>query len=65
MVINIFLGGLCKETSGTGIKKLLSAGTLTLDRILLQSDSPCMYPNARAANISDAVKSCLTQRFVQ
>ncbi|CAI6355205.1 unnamed protein product [Macrosiphum euphorbiae] len=55
-------GGLCKDSSGSGIKKLLSAGTLTLDRILVQSDSPFMYPNARAANLTDALKSSLTQR---
>lgn len=60
----MFLGGLCKDSSGSGIKKLLSAGILTLDRILVQSDSPFMYPNARAANITDAVKSSLTQRYV-
>lgn len=63
-MIFVHLGGLCKDSSGTGIKKLLRAGTLTLDRILVQSDSPCMYPNARAANISDVVKSNLTQRYV-
>lgn len=60
----LFLGGLCKDSSGNGIKKLLNAGTLTLDKILVQSDSPFMYPNARAANLSDAVKSSLTQRYV-
>lgn len=59
----LFLGGLCKDSSGSGIKKLLSAGILTLDRILVQSDSPFMYPNARAANLSEAAKSSLTQRY--
>lgn len=63
MFIN-FSGGLCKDSSGSGIKKLLNDGTLTLDRILVQSDSPFMYPNARSANITDAVKSSLTQRYV-
>jgi len=58
------VGGLCKDSSGSGIKKLLSAGTLTLDRILVQSDSPFMYPNARAANLTDALKSSLTQRYI-
>lgn len=61
----MFLGGLCKDSSGSGIKQLLTAGTLTLDRILVQSDSPFMYPNSRAANITDTVKSSLTQRYVQ
>jgi len=58
-----FLGGLCKDSSGSGIKKLLSARILTLDKILVQSDSPFMYPNARAANLSDELKSSLTQRY--
>jgi TatD DNase family protein len=60
----LFVGGLCKDSSGSGIKKLLNAGTLTLDRILVQSDSPFMYPNARAANLTDALKSNLTQRYI-
>lgn len=60
----MFLGGLCKDSSGRGIKKLLNAGILTLDKILVQSDSPFMYPNARAAIISEAVKSRLTQRYL-
>ncbi|XP_050439970.1 3'-5' ssDNA/RNA exonuclease TatD [Adelges cooleyi] len=55
-------GGLCKDSSGNGIKKLLNDGTLTLDRILVQTDSPFMYPNARAATLSETVKSSLTQR---
>lgn len=59
----LFSGGLCKDSSGSGIKKLLNAGILTLDRILVQSDSPFMYPNARAANLSEAIKSSLTQRY--
>jgi len=54
---------LCKDSSGSGIKKLLSAGILTLDKILVQSDSPFMYPNARAANLTDELKSSLTQRY--
>lgn len=65
MVNFIFtIGGLCKDSSGSGIKQLLNAGILTLDKILVQSDSPFMYPNARAANLTDAVKSSLTQRYV-
>ncbi|XP_050529911.1 3'-5' ssDNA/RNA exonuclease TatD isoform X2 [Daktulosphaira vitifoliae] len=58
----MYIGGLCKDSSGNGIKKLLNAGKLTLDKILVQTDSPFMYPNARAANISEAIKSTLTQR---
>lgn len=60
----ICVGGLCKDSSGSGLKQLLSARILTLDRILIQSDSPFMYPNARAANLSDTVKSSLTQRYI-
>jgi len=55
-------GGLCKDSSGNGMKKMLTAGKLTLDKIVVQSDSPFMYPNCRATNLSDEVKSNLTKR---
>lgn len=54
-----FTGSLCKSN---GIKQLLTTGTLTLEKLLIQSDSPLMYPNASAVNIIDENKSNLTLR---
>lgn len=57
-------GYLCKDKSDTGIRKLLIDGSLPLDRLLVETDSPFMYPNTRASKLPPHVKDALTERFV-
>lgn len=58
-------GYLCKDKSDTGIRKLLLEGTLPLDRLLVETDSPFMYPNTRASKLPPNVKDGLTERYVK
>lgn len=55
-------GYITKDNSGEGIQALLDKGTLPLEQLLVQSDSPFMYPNARASKLPERVKSALTER---
>lgn len=55
-------GYLCKDKSDTGVRKLLEDGTLPLDRLLVETDSPFMYPNTRASKLPQHVKTGITER---
>lgn len=55
-------GFLTKDNSENGLRALLESGNIQLDRILVQTDSPFMYPNARASKLPDHVKNALTER---
>lgn len=57
-------GYLWKDKSEDGIRKSLEDGLIPLDRLLLESDSPFMYPNTRASKLPSYVKSALTERSV-
>ncbi|XP_028132445.1 3'-5' ssDNA/RNA exonuclease TatD [Diabrotica virgifera virgifera] len=55
-------GYLCKDKSDVGVRKLLESGSLPLDRLVVETDSPFMYPNTRASKLPDHVKDSLTER---
>ncbi|KAF6216843.1 hypothetical protein GE061_001193 [Apolygus lucorum] len=55
-------GYITKDNSGDGVQALLDNGTLPLEQLLVQSDSPFMYPNARASKLPERVKNALTER---
>lgn len=46
------------------MRRLLEQGILTMDRILVETDSPFMFPNIRASKLPPAVKESLTERLV-
>lgn len=56
------LGYLCKDKSDAGVRKLLHDGAIPLERLLVESDAPFMYPNTRASKLPDHVKDSLTER---
>uniref|UniRef100_A0A1A9UJT8 Deoxyribonuclease TATDN1 n=1 Tax=Glossina austeni TaxID=7395 RepID=A0A1A9UJT8_GLOAU len=51
-----------KDKSDTGVRRLLDNGTLPLDRLLVETDSPFMYPNTRASKLPHHVKTGITER---
>lgn len=55
-------GSLCKDKSDDGLRRLLELNVLTMDRILVETDSPFMFPNIRASKLPPAVKESLTER---
>lgn len=55
-------GYLCKDKSDNGVRKILEDGLVPLDRLLVETDSPFMYPNTRASKLPAHVKEALTER---
>ncbi|XP_036323561.1 3'-5' ssDNA/RNA exonuclease TatD-like [Rhagoletis pomonella] len=55
-------GYLCKDKSDSGVRKLLENGILPIDRLLVETDSPFMYPNTRASKLPQHVKTGITER---
>ncbi|XP_018579380.1 uncharacterized protein LOC108917319 [Anoplophora glabripennis] len=55
-------GYLCKDKSDTGVRKLLEDGSVPLDRLVVETDAPFMYPNTRASKLPIHVKDGLTER---
>ncbi|GFV81136.1 hypothetical protein TNCV_2271201 [Trichonephila clavipes] len=55
-------GSIWKDKSEDGLKKILEDQMVPLDRLLLESDSPYMYPNTRASHISASIKETLTDK---
>lgn len=51
-----------QDKSDTGVRKLLEDGRLPLERLLVETDSPFMYPNTRASKLPQHVKTGLTER---
>lgn len=51
-----------QDKSENSVRKLLESNLIPLDRLLVESDSPFMYPNTRASKLSATVKSGLTER---
>lgn len=51
-----------QDKSENSIRKLLEDGTLSLDKLLVESDSPFMYPNTRASKLPAHVKNGITDR---
>lgn len=57
-----FSGYICKDNAEDGIQSFLESRQLPLDRLLLETDSPFMYPNARGSKLPTKVKDALTER---
>lgn len=55
-------GYLCKDKSDSGVRQLLEGGQAPLDKILVETDAPFMYPNTRASKLPVHVKDALTER---
>ncbi|ENN80025.1 hypothetical protein HUJ04_004604 [Dendroctonus ponderosae] len=55
-------GYLCKDKSDTGVRKLLVDNLIPLDRLVVETDAPFMYPNTRASKLPTNVKEGLTER---
>lgn len=55
-------GYLWKDRSEGGVRKILEDGLIPLSRLLVETDSPFMYPNTRASKLPDYVKKSLTER---
>lgn len=59
---NFFLPVHFQDKSENSVRKLLEDNVIPLDRLLVESDAPFMYPNTRASKLSTEVKACLTER---
>ncbi|CAD6232089.1 GSCOCG00001740001-RA-CDS [Cotesia congregata] len=55
-------GYLCKDKSDSGVRQILETGNVPLDKILVETDAPFMYPNTRASKLPSHVKEALTER---
>lgn len=57
-------GYLWKDKSENGVRKILEEGAIPLEKLLVETDSPFMYPNTRASKLPQHIKDCLTERSV-
>ena len=57
-------GYLWKDKSENGVRKILEDGIIPLDKLLVETDAPFMYPNTRASKLPQHIKDCLTERSV-
>ena len=57
-----FQGYLWKDKSEDGVRKILEDNIIPLDRLLVETDSPFMYPNTRASKLPQHVKDALTEK---
>ena len=57
-------GYLWKDKSENGVRKILEEGVIPLDKLLVETDAPFMYPNTRASKLPQHIKDCLTERSV-
>nr|CAG4648711.1 EOG090X080R [Polyphemus pediculus] len=55
-------GYLWKDKSDDGVRSLLQKGLLPLDRLLVETDAPFMYPNVRGSKIPEPIKQNLSER---
>ncbi|XP_076372622.1 3'-5' ssDNA/RNA exonuclease TatD-like isoform X2 [Tachypleus tridentatus] len=55
-------GYLWKDKSEDGVRKILEERLIPLDRLLVETDSPFMYPNIRASKLPADVKGALSER---
>ena len=56
-------GYLWKDKSEDGVRKILEDNVIPLDRLLVETDAPFMYPNTRASKLPQHVKDALTEKY--
>ena len=56
-------GYLWKDKSEDGVRKILQDNVIPLDRLLVETDAPFMYPNTRASKLPQHVKDAMTDRY--
>lgn len=62
-LILIFIAGfLWKDKSDDGVRSILEKGLIPLDRLLVETDAPFMYPNVRGSKIPAPIKQALSER---
>ena len=54
-------GYVWKDKSEDGVRRILCL-VVPLDRLLVETDAPFMYPNTRASKLPPYVKDSLTER---
>ena len=57
-----FSGYLWKDKSENGVRKILQDNIIPLDRLLVETDAPFMYPNTRASKLPQNIKDSMTER---
>ncbi len=55
-------GYLWKDKSEDGVRRILRDQVIPLDRLLVETDAPFMYPNTRASKLPQHVKERLTEK---
>lgn len=55
-------GYIWKDKSDDGVRKMLSDNVIPLDRLLVETDAPFMFPNTRSAKLPADVKQVITTR---
>ncbi len=55
-------GYLWKDKSEVGVRKILEDNIIPLDRLLVETDAPFMYPNTRASKLPDKVKEAISEK---
>ncbi len=55
-------GYLWKDKSEDGVRKILQDNIIPLDRLLVETDAPFMYPNTRASKLPQHVKDAMTEK---
>jgi len=55
-------GYLWKDKSEDGVRRILQDNIIPLDRLLVETDAPFMYPNTRASKLPQRVKEAMTDR---
>ncbi|KAG8194517.1 hypothetical protein JTE90_013269 [Oedothorax gibbosus] len=55
-------GSIWKDKTEDSLKKILEDRLIPLDRLLIESDSPYMYPNTRASQIPTTIKETLSEK---
>ena len=56
-------GYLWKDKSENGVRKILQDNVIPLDRLLVETDAPFMYPNTRASKLPQNIKDAMTERY--
>jgi len=55
-------GFLWKDKTDDGVRSILEKGLIPLDRLLIETDAPFMYPNVRGSKIAADIKKSLNER---